>query len=514
MSEKKKYQPRYSSLENSNGASVNSNASPNATSNTTSDTESINNNQSTKPAGMSFETFIGKNAMAIGASLLIFISMVMFAVVIIPILGDVIKIAAMFLLSFAFIVLGELHAKKKGANKWNTSLVGCGVGGIFVSLFVTYIYFHAIDIIVLYVLLIIWSCFTCFLGKSKSIAFTIIGQLGIVISSAFSATQIYALEDFLAVVAMIILAEASFFATDFFAKSYWNSFSTWLGTALSFVSVFNTYLDEYPFDYIYALAIDLVLVGLAIIIIWYASLIQGRYVDTEGKNNAFQIQLTVTVFPISLLILYFLDGELEYIGLRDIANIIYILLSLAAIYAMDKFQLKTVKDKTLKQVLQVLIAIVSYIAVFNVLSSYFDLGIAIGGGITITMQLMSLIYGKIKKNIFAKAYSLGLILVMVSADFYSEELQLFFVAIMFMAALIERILEKPEERNIVYDSIVYPFGFLLLTDIIYKGCNLFDVMPLYRTVGTYIVLTLLQILAYVVGLARIRKPNGKSYNVM
>ena len=81
-----------------------------------------------QPTKQSMESFIGKYGMAIGASLLIFIAIVMFAVWIIPVLGDAVKIAAMFIFSGAFIVAGELNAKKKGVNKWNTSLTGCRAG--------------------------------------------------------------------------------------------------------------------------------------------------------------------------------------------------------------------------------------------------------------------------------------------------------------------------------------------------------------------------------------------------
>lgn len=132
-----------------------------------------------------FENTIGKSFMGILASILIFISFIFFAKLLYPILSKAIKILAMYLISGAFTFFGLLKLKKDTKNKLYLSITGCGVGAIFISLILSNVYFKVIGDITLYLLIFAWAIFTAYLARLKSDVFSIIGQVGILISLIF-----------------------------------------------------------------------------------------------------------------------------------------------------------------------------------------------------------------------------------------------------------------------------------------------------------------------------------------
>ena len=135
------------------------------------------------------ETIVGIKVMAIVASVLVFISFVLFAMYLIPGLTDEIKMALMFIVSFALTGIGLGLWSKKRDNIFLLALGACGIGAIYISLFVSNIYFHMIDQIPLYILLLIWAACVLFLSRIKPLLFEIIGLTGIVISILFGTIQ-------------------------------------------------------------------------------------------------------------------------------------------------------------------------------------------------------------------------------------------------------------------------------------------------------------------------------------
>lgn len=129
-----------------------------------------------------FENIFGKSWMAIFASVLIFISLIMLSAVVIPFLTDYIKVGIMFTFSIGLTVISCLMLNKNRDSKFLTALMGCGMGAIFISLLVTYIRFHMMNQFVLYGLIVLWCIGAVFLSKFKSVLFEIIGQIGITIS--------------------------------------------------------------------------------------------------------------------------------------------------------------------------------------------------------------------------------------------------------------------------------------------------------------------------------------------
>lgn len=128
------------------------------------------------------EATLGKNVMAIAASILIFISLIFFGTLLVPYLTDAIKMVLMFFVSFAFTTLGLTFLQKDKSNKWFLSISGCGMGAIYISLIVSFVYFNAFNYIILYIFIAIWAIATAILSKTKSQLFEIIGQIGILIS--------------------------------------------------------------------------------------------------------------------------------------------------------------------------------------------------------------------------------------------------------------------------------------------------------------------------------------------
>lgn len=132
-----------------------------------------------------FEKTVGRSLMGIFASVLIFISIILFATVILPFFGDTAKMITTYVVSAAFLSVGLLKSKKDPENKFFLALTGCGVGALYISLLLSCIYFKAFGEIVLYILLTLWSAGILYLAKKKGPLFQIIGEAGIAISLIF-----------------------------------------------------------------------------------------------------------------------------------------------------------------------------------------------------------------------------------------------------------------------------------------------------------------------------------------
>ena len=462
-----------------------------------------------KEEKVSIESFIGKNGMAIGASFLIFIAMVMFAFLIVPKLGDTIKMIAMFVFSFALIAAGELHAMKKGVNPWNTSLTGCGTGAVFVSLFIAYGHFEVLNLISMYICFVIWAACLCFLGNKKSIVFTIIGQCGVVISSIFSADQLDGADSFVIVVAMLILAESSYLITDFIKKNYWGSFASWLGITLSFTLVTASYYNNDDFVHNVAEAFDVIMVIVIFAIVMYTSLVQILFVDNETKNLAYLIQSVVTIFPFGIVILYSLDAYIGDIYFQDIANMIFIVAGITQYYVVDKYAKKS-ESHAFNYVAQGFFALLIVVANVNLMTSE-QMGIVfIGGLFAIVIQVLAYSYARINKNIVARLLGLAAILICVIADCEYDQIEYVFTLLMFLIIVAERIIQKEEDRNTGYDNILYVIGMSMIANLIMDSDFVFD----YKIEVVCVVLAVLQVVAYIKKFGEIKTADDKSMNPM
>lgn len=140
---------------------------------------------SQEPVKKDLEKTIGKSLMGIFASILIFISLILFATAILPHFGDEAKMFTTYIVSFAFLAIGLFKWKRNKSNKFYMALTACGVGALYISLLLSNMYFKAIDDIALYILIAVWGLGVCFLCRIQATLFQIIGHIGILISIIF-----------------------------------------------------------------------------------------------------------------------------------------------------------------------------------------------------------------------------------------------------------------------------------------------------------------------------------------
>ncbi|MDE5932633.1 MAG: DUF2339 domain-containing protein [Lachnospiraceae bacterium] len=136
-----------------------------------------------EPPHKDYEKLFGKSFMGIFASVLIFISLIIFATLMMPYLTDTMKLCGLYILSFGLLSAGFLLSRKNPANKFYLAVIGCGVGSLYISLLLSDLYFKVIGDILLYAFILIWAIFVRYLSRLKSLIFHVIGQLGILIAT-------------------------------------------------------------------------------------------------------------------------------------------------------------------------------------------------------------------------------------------------------------------------------------------------------------------------------------------
>ena len=97
--------------------------------------------QAKAPVKKDLEQTVGKSLMGIFASVLIFISLILFATLLLPYFTDTLKMLTTYLVSFAFLAVGLVKMKKDKGNKFYIALTGCGIGAIYISLLLSNMYF-------------------------------------------------------------------------------------------------------------------------------------------------------------------------------------------------------------------------------------------------------------------------------------------------------------------------------------------------------------------------------------
>ena len=156
------------------------------------------------------ETLLGKYIMGIVASVLIFFGLILFGILIYRNFTDTLKMIALYGISMLLLTLGLLLNRKKD-GPFFMSLIGCGLGAFFTSLILTYSYFHRINYITLYVLLVLWATavlFTAHYYHSQMI--TVIGQLGVLIASLFGLWATNTSMEFLLIASYIVVGTLMF----------------------------------------------------------------------------------------------------------------------------------------------------------------------------------------------------------------------------------------------------------------------------------------------------------------
>lgn len=137
----------------------------------------------------SIENVLGTRVLGILAALLVFAGLVFLAILMVPMLSDEVRCAAMFVISGALATAGAFVTERK-KTPFSLALLGCGLGSVFVSLIVAYVYFGFLGDVLALALMLAWlgAC-TLLAKRHKSVALAVVEQLGMAISVCFAYLQ-------------------------------------------------------------------------------------------------------------------------------------------------------------------------------------------------------------------------------------------------------------------------------------------------------------------------------------
>jgi len=110
------------------------------------------------------ENFLGRNILPVVAAGLGLIGLIFLGILVVPHLTDAIKIVLMFLISIGVGGLGYLLGRRH-STVLTRALIGTGLGGIFISILVTHLYFHLLNDIAAFALLAVWILVSMWLAK-------------------------------------------------------------------------------------------------------------------------------------------------------------------------------------------------------------------------------------------------------------------------------------------------------------------------------------------------------------
>ena len=164
------------------------------------------------------ENTIGRSLMGIFASVLIFISLILFATLLLPYFNDTAKMITTYVVSFVFLGIGLVKLRKDKKNKFFIALTGCGIGALYISLLLSNMYFKVLGDIPLYILICIWGIGVSLFAKQQSMIFQVIGELGITIAVAFGSILCATDEDVAKYMALLIfygISTAVFYVVHF-----------------------------------------------------------------------------------------------------------------------------------------------------------------------------------------------------------------------------------------------------------------------------------------------------------
>lgn len=132
------------------------------------------------------ENWFGRNVIGVIASVLVFLGILFLGFLVVPSLGDAVKILLMFVFSTLLTAGGAaLTLTKK--NNFTIALLGCGCGSFFISIMLTHAFFHAIPDIAAFALLLVWLAGSLALVKvSDSVLVSVIAHSGMIISLCFA----------------------------------------------------------------------------------------------------------------------------------------------------------------------------------------------------------------------------------------------------------------------------------------------------------------------------------------
>lgn len=382
-----------------------------------------------------FENMIGKSWMGAIASILIFISIIMFATLLLPVLTDALKMTAMFTISIAAAVIGLVKLKKDEKNLFYRAVSGCGIGAIYISLLLSNVYFKALNDIALYILILVWAAFVSVLSRKRNMLFQFIGQSGILIS----------------VILGCVLCIISGDGTKFIILTLFFIVSSLIFMMVNYQKPFSANLTSLVFNHINAWVIlwacTLVrdpiatLVSGALMLIYIAFSIGLCFQTEVNMNYVFGIINVLNLYQFIQYMTLCVENEM-------ISSLFMLGASIVTIaFAEWKFQEKYKVDK---RILQIFAIIIMFCAIVG-----FD-GMAGTAGV-ILASVALLVWGYYRKD---KSYQFGSATFMVYCLFADLNFVLFVLCVLYFACFLTLSIRQKDQYNCVlkiYEYIVAVF---------------------------------------------------------
>ncbi len=134
----------------------------------------------------SLEGTFGRNVIGLAAVILVFLGLIFLGILVIPTLENIVRCAAMWLISLALVLAGLLTTRRR-QNTFSISLLGGGMGAVFISVLITHVYFHYLGEIPAFGLLLAWmAACMALIRRLDSIVLSVIVHVGMVVSVCFA----------------------------------------------------------------------------------------------------------------------------------------------------------------------------------------------------------------------------------------------------------------------------------------------------------------------------------------
>jgi len=296
------------------------------------------------------EKTVGKSLMGIFASVLIFISLILFATLLLPYVTDTAKMIITYIISFGFIGFGLVKLKKDKSNKFCLSLTGCGVGALYVSILLTNFYFKAVGDITLYIMIALWAVFVCWLSRLKNSIFQIIGYAGILISMIFGSVLCVNNNDAVKFLVLIIFyaVTGTIFYIAHFSREFSKNIIHHIFNVLNLSAICISCYEFLNFhmagkaEYLPAVA-AFILILVHIVIVFC----------NNWKNTKFSIGIVLSVYAVMLINMFSLFVHHTFVNCFTV-YIISMAISVLAEYKKSDF----VYDKRIVQAVMLLFAFI------------------------------------------------------------------------------------------------------------------------------------------------------------
>lgn len=386
------------------------------------------------------ENVIGQSWMGIFASVLIFISLILFATVLAPLLTDTIKMAAMYVTSIGFTAFGLIKLQKQ-KNRTYLAISSCGVGAIYISLLLSHLYFGAIGYIALYVLILVWAVFVCYLSKLRDQVFQIIGQFGISIALLFGDILCLQTQDSmkLFMLSLFFVLTASVFYVSNFRKEFHKNIVNHIFNCFNVIQLWRCLSSMTDTDNF------IILAGMVMVLFLVAQFY--FFLISEMKENYVSFSI-FTVINTTLLALFLS----ETIQPQDICNGICFIIGCILLITVDrKYNKKKNAGKNILQIYSILFMWMS-VSPITIFPEPINL---------VFLMLLFLLLGYLREQ---EIYKYGSLVIFCLYWFSTTTISYFCLGLLYWAVLVYFMYTKKEQYTITCKLIFYIVGLLFLGD--------------------------------------------------